>query len=206
MIVRAAGWLYRKLGGSRYFLAYLAFEVLSALTIALGTVGIFSLYQRVTDTQFWSIVAFSCACVLVALMAGVKKIRRSSQPLRDWIAGGRGEHGAAAAWRSAVGLPLEFVTREWWQPIVFIIVPVSIFIPIYLGLPATSALIVAAGAAVAVIYSAILHFFGSELWLRPVVEDIAERLPQGFSGDGIGAPLPWKLLGSLPMINVITGV
>src|SRR5918912_1449764 len=176
MIVRAAGWLYRKLGGSRYFLAYLAFEVSTALLIALGTVGIFSLYQSITDAQFRVLVGFSWVCVLVALFAGVKKIRRSSRPLLDWIQRGRTERGAAEAWRAAVGLPLEFVTRQWWQPIVFLIVPVSIFFPVYLGLPPISVLVVAA------------------------------RLPRGFSGEGVGAPLRWKLLGSLPMINVITGV
>jgi adenylate cyclase len=205
MIVTAAGWLYRKLG-PRYFLAYLAFEVSSALVITVGTVGIFSLYQRLDETQFHWIVAFSWCCVIVALVAGVKKIRRSSAPLREWMQGERGTDGAAEAWRSAVALPLEFVTRQWWQPIAFVIVPVALFIPIYLGLPPTSALVVAAGTGVSIVYVAILHFFGSELWLRPVVEEIAERLPRGFSGEGIGAPLRWKLLGSLPMINVVTGV
>jgi adenylate cyclase len=205
MMLRGARWVYRRLG-ARYFLAYLAFELGSALLIALGTVGIFSLYQRLTDTQFSVILAFSCGCVLAALAAGVKKVSRSSRPLRQWLDGQRGQAGAAEAWRTAVGLPLEFVTRQWWQPIVLIIVPVSIFIPLYLGLPAYSALIVAAGAGVAVVYSAILHFFASELALRPVIEDISEHLPGTFSGDGVGAPLRWKLLGALPMINVVTGV
>ena len=86
MTVRAARWLYRKLGGGQYFLAYLGFEVLSALTIALGTVGIFSLYQSLTETEFWTIVVFSWACVLVALTAGIKKIRRSSEPKKWRIA------------------------------------------------------------------------------------------------------------------------
>ena len=205
MLVSAAGWLYRKLG-SRYFLAYLAFELLSALTIALGTVGIFSLYQDLSDSQFHTIVLFSWGAVIVALAAGFKKIRRSSRPLREWVEGERGRAGAPEAWRTAVGLPLEFVTRQWWQPVVLIILPTAIFIPIYLGLPAYSALVIAAGTAVAVVYSAILHFFGSELALRPVVEEIATQLPPGFSGDGVGAPLRWKLLGALPLINVVTGV
>jgi adenylate cyclase len=205
MILTAARWLYGRFG-RRYFHSYLVFEFLSALAIALGTVGIFSLYQRLNDHQLHTIVAFSWGCVIVAFLAGVKKIRRSSGPVRDWLSGERGERAAVEAWRSAVGLPLEFVTRQWWQPIAFVIVPVSIFIPIYLGLEPVSALVIAAGAGVAVVYSAILHFFGSELWLRPVVEDIAEQLPHGFSGDGIGAPLRWKLLGALPMINVVTGV
>jgi adenylate cyclase len=205
MIVRAAGWLYRKLG-PRYFVAYLGWELFSALLIALGTVGIFSLYQRLSDSQLHTIVLFSWGAVLVALGAGFKKVRRSSKPLRDWVEGERGAEGAPEAWRTAVGLPLEFVTRQWWQPVVLVIVPNSIFITIYLGLPAYSALVVAAGTSVAVVYSAILHFFASELALRPVIEDIAKHLPRGFSGDGVGAPLRWKLLGALPLINVVTGV
>jgi adenylate cyclase len=205
MLVKSAGWLYRKLG-SRYFLSYLAWELFSALFIALGTVGIFSLYQKLTEDQLWTIVLFSWGTVLLALAAGFKKVRRSSRPLREWVEGPRGRDGAAEAWRTAVGLPLEFVTRQWWQPVVLIIVPTAIFVPAYLGLPAYSGLVIAAGTAVAVVYSAILHFFGSELALRPVIEDIAAQLPRGFSGDGVGAPLRWKLLGALPLINVVTGV
>ncbi|HKP91689.1 MAG TPA: adenylate/guanylate cyclase domain-containing protein [Thermoleophilaceae bacterium] len=205
MLVKAAGWLYRKLG-PRYFLLYLGWELFSALLIALGTVGIFALYQDLSQNELWTIVLFSWGTVLLALAAGFKKIRRSSAPLREWVDGARGPEGAKEAWRTAVGLPLEFVTRQWWQPVVLIIVPAAVFITIYLGLPAYSALVIAAGAGVAVVYSAILHFFGSELALRPVIEEIAEQLPGGFSGDGVGAPLRWKLLGALPLINVITGV
>ncbi|MEA2352290.1 MAG: adenylate cyclase, partial [Thermoleophilaceae bacterium] len=205
MILRAARWLYRKLG-ARYFLAYLGWELFSALLIAVGTVGIFSLYQRMSDSQVGTIVLFSLGTVLLALAAGFKKIRRSSRPLVEWVEGERSERGAAEAWRTAVGLPLEFVTRQWWQPVVLIIIPTAAFITAYLGLPAYSALVIAAGTSVAVVYSAILHFFASELALRPVIEDIAERLPRSFSGDGTGAPLRWKLLGALPLINVVTGV
>jgi class 3 adenylate cyclase len=52
----------------------------------------------------------------------------------------------------------------------------------------------------------VLHFFGSELALRPVVHDIALQLPPEFAERGSGVPLRWKLLGALPLINVITGV
>ena len=58
----------------------------------------------------------------------------------------------------------------------------------------------------AVGYAAILHFFSYEQFLRPVVEDIVEDLPSSFTGAPVGVPLRWKLLGALPLINVITGV
>src|SRR6266480_1810526 len=80
------------------------------------------------------------------------------------------------------------------------------YFPAYLGLSAWSALPIAAGISVAVIYAAILHFFASELALRPVIEDICPYLPEEFSGTGTGPSLRWKLMGALPAINVVTGV
>ena len=58
----------------------------------------------------------------------------------------------------------------------------------------------------AVAYAAILHFFAAEAFLRPVLADISEQLPRGVRGAAGGVPLRWKLLGALPLINVITGV
>jgi class 3 adenylate cyclase len=84
--------------------------------------------------------------------------------------------------------------------------PVSVFITVELDLPAYSVGILFGGALVAVAYAAVLHFFGSELALRPVVHDIALQLPPEFAERGSGVPLRWKLLGALPLINVITGV
>src|SRR5207248_9636695 len=129
-------------------------EVVSALIISVGTVGIFSLYQRMSNEQAHVIALFSWACVLIALAAGVKKVARSSRPLRDWINGDRDAEGAEEAWRTAVGLPLECVTRQWWQPVVFTGVPASIVSPAYLGLHAGSAPILAARTLVAVLCSA----------------------------------------------------
>ena len=205
MLVLFARWAYRRLG-SRYLYAYIVFEVVSALTIALGTVGIFSLYQDMTRAEFDRIVGFSWICVTLALLVGTGKMRRDLRPLQGWVRGERGERGALEAWRAAVSLPREVVVREAWRPMVFVVWPVAIFITAELDLPPWSVLVCAAGATVAVAYSAILHFFASELALRPVLEEICTQLPAEFALEGRGVPLRWKLLGSLPVINVITGV
>jgi class 3 adenylate cyclase len=98
------------------------------------------------------------------------------------------------------------VTRAAWLPALFVALPMSIFVTAELGLPAYSQLFLLAGTLVAVGYAAVLHFFGAELALRPVVHEIALQLPPEFSERGRGVPLRWKLLGTLPLINVITGV
>ena len=200
-----ARWAYRRLG-IRYLYASIAFELVSALTIALATVGIFSLYQDMTKGEFERIALVSWACVLVALVSSTVKLRRDLAPLTAWLRGARGERDSIAAWRTAVSLPREVVMREAWRPVVMVVLPISIYITLELGLPPYSVLILAAGALVSVTYTAILHFFASELALRPVLEEICEGLPPGFATEGYGVPLRWKLLGALPLINVITGV
>ena len=157
-------------------------------------------------SEFDRIVVFSWICVILALFVGTGKMRRDLAPLQEWVRGERGERGALEAWRAAVSLPRQMVTREAWRPMVFVVGPVAIFITAELDLPPWSLLVCAAGATVAVAYSAILHFFASELALRPVLEQICTKLPSEFAFEGRGVPLKWKLLGSLPVINVITGV
>src|SRR3954454_12075050 len=192
--------------GARYFKLYAAFEVVSAFLIVVGTLGLLTLYEKVSAGEFWRTVLFSCACLAVALSVGSWKFAREALPLLEWARGPRGSDGAPEAWRTAISLPVEFVTRGAWLPVVLVVAPVSVFITATLDLPAYSVLILFAAALVAVAYAAVLHFFGSELALRPVVHDIALQLPPEFAEHGSGVPLRWKLLGALPLINVVTGV
>jgi adenylate cyclase len=202
---RLADWGWRRFG-KRYFVAYFVFELVSAYLIAAGTLALLSLYQEMSVAEYVHIVLVAFACIALGIGLGAWGARGRMKPLTDWASGPRGREGAAEAWRTAVGLPVEIVTRSAWQPVVFVAVPVSVFTTLHLGLPWYSELIVFAGAAVAIAYSAVLHFFASEIALRPVVRDIARRLPPEFSGEGSGVSLRWKLLGTLPLINIVTGV
>jgi class 3 adenylate cyclase len=193
---------YRRMG-KHYFLLYVAFEFISAVVVALATLGLFALYTQPSSSEFWTVALFTEVCVLLStgymLMLGAKRVR----PIIDWM---EGHGGALAAWRASVAVPRELTLGLGWQPFVLVGVPVSIFATLEADLPAYSAFIIFAGAAVAIAYSAILHFFSYEQFLRPVVEDIVRDLPPNFTGDALGVPVRWKLLGALPLINVITGV
>jgi adenylate cyclase len=193
---------YRRMG-RHYFLLYLAFEFVSAFIVCLATLGLFALYTDPSASEFWTIAVFAEACVLLStgfmMWNGAQRVR----PIISWM---HGEGDALEAWRAAVEVPRELTLKVGWQPFLLIGVPVSIFATIEANLEPYSAFIIFAGAAVAVAYSAILHFFSYEQFLRPVVEDIVEELPPSFTGAAAGVPLRWKLLGALPLINVITGV
>ena len=185
---RLASWGWRRLG-SGYFKVYVAFEVLSALTITISTLGLLTLYEHVTFGEFVRIGLFACACVAVSLAVGMRKVLPKAAPLRRWVRDGRGREHAPEAWRSAISLPVEFVTRAAWLPVVLVALPVSIFVTVELNLPAYSELFLFAGTLVAIAYAAVLHFFAAEMALRPVVHDIALKLPPEFSR-AVGKPTP----------------
>jgi class 3 adenylate cyclase len=193
---------YRRMG-KNYFLLYVVFEFASAIVVCLATLGLFSLYTDPSSSEFWTIAVFAEVCVVLStafmMWGGAQQVR----PILAWM---EDQGGAMEAWRAAVEVPRELTLKVGWQPFLLIGVPVSIFATIEADLEPYSAFIIFAGAAVAVAYSAILHFFSYEQFLRPVVEDIVDALPPSFTGAPAGVPVRWKLLGALPLINVITGV
>ena len=199
--------LYRRLGRA-YFLLYLVFDVMSALVICLGTVGLFKLYADFETAEFFITLAFAEAITFLTVLWVIYRGWRVGRPLIRWVARSTERDGEASveAWRTGVAFPRQFVAVNGWQPFAWVSVPIAVFVTLYHGLPAYSALIIFAGALVAVSYAAILHFFASELFLRPVLAHVTEYLPDDFDLETRGVPLRWKLLGALPVINVITGV
>jgi adenylate cyclase len=193
---------YRRLR-KHYFLLYLAFEFVSAFVVCLATLGLFALYTDPSTSEFLWIALFSEACVFAGVTLMMVLGARQVRPVREWLDGRGDPH---EAWRVAVEAPRRLTLGVGWQPLILIAAPISVFATIEAGLEPYSALIIFAGATVAIAYSATLHFFSYEQFLHPVVEDIVSELPPGFTGAPLGVPLRWKLLGALPVINVITGV
>lgn len=196
------GRLYRKLG-TRYFGLYVVFECVSAFVVCLATVGIFSLYTETSAAEFWRVVAVAEGATLAAVIWAVAQAWRLTRPIIGWVRAGGPDEGALEVWRDAVSLPRAMAVANGWQPFVIVGVPVAVYSTFEFDLPVYSAAIIFAGTVVAVAYAAILHFFASELFMRPVLEDIARRLPPDFAGARLGVPLRWKLLGALPLINVM---
>jgi adenylate cyclase len=199
------GRLYKRLG-ARYFSIYVVFEFVSASVVCLATVGIFSLYTETSPAEFWRVAAVAEGVVILAVTYAVIREWRLARPIIDWIRAGRPEEDALGVWRCAVTMPRQLVLANGWRAFAIVALPVAVYATVEFGLPAYGGAIVFAGAMVAVGYAAILHFFSSELFMRPVLEDIARHLRRDFGGARLGVPLRWKLLGALPLINVITGV
>ena len=197
--------VYRRLG-TGYLWLFVAFEVVSASVVSLATVGLFSLYEPMDTESFWRVTVFAEVWVLIALGYTFVKTKLLIRPLTDWLRDGRPREGVGRAWKTAVSFPRDFVECTGFIPFLLVALPVSAYFTYEFELPVYSAGIIFGGTTVSVAYSAILHFFAAEAFLRPILSDISERLPEEFGAPPAGVPLRWKLLGALPLINVITGV
>lgn len=204
-MARVLDWLYRRLGAA-YFLLHLAIDGAAAALVCLGAVGLISIYQPMSVGAFWVVVGFAEAVVMAAFGFVVLRALKVLWPVLRWIRAGRGEEGAEDAWHAAVSFPRRVVAEAGWVPFVIAAVPLAAFLTLRFDLPYYSAGIIGAGALVAIAYAGVLSFFVAESLLRPVLRDIASKLPADFAVMPVGVPLRWKLLGSLPLINVVTGV
>jgi class 3 adenylate cyclase len=198
--------LYRRLGPRYPRLAVAAVFPLSLL-VAFAGLWLLTLYQPMSTRQFWTIVAVGEALALLEIAVATPYAVRLVRPAKPWLAGARNRAAVQEAWRALVGLPIAFVSYRGPLAIVLNIVPISLFITLYLDLNWIALPILLAGAAIVVLYGVFLRFFALEQVLRPVLADLSLSVPGGIAAEG--APvmtLRWRLLLALPAINVISGV
>jgi class 3 adenylate cyclase len=174
--------------------------------IVLGGMGLLRLYQPMSDSDFWLLVAVSQAIVAVDNVISIKLTRRIWRPVRAWERGAHDETSTVAAWTALATLPLQYVREVRKYPFVFGYLPFMAFVTWKLDLPWYSFFVLTVAGTVVLAYSLIVRYFTIEVVSRPVLEKLARELPADFTIDAPGLPLRWRLLAFAPVINVITGV
>ncbi len=200
----ALTWMYRKLG-RRYPGVFITLELQSAFLIATGAVALFSFYYNVTSGDFLKILAITLGLTAVGIWFVIFRVLGRLRPLRAWIGGARSSQQTAEAWHLAVNLPMELIRRDFLVPVVVTVIAVIASIAV-LGLSWLAFFPIAIAALLTVAYAATLHYLALELALRPILFDINSTLDMPVRIDRPVVPLRVKLLGSLPLINVITGL
>jgi adenylate cyclase len=199
--------LYRRLG-PRYPTLVLfggaPFAVATALLAMAGT----ALYVDVAPAEFLRLIVAALLLIWsVDWLIAARLIRAEMEPVRAWLAGARSQDDAIRAWESGAGLPLALLGH---RTLYAMVVPGVALWDLYatweLDFPAYSAPIFFLGSLVVYLYFVVVRFLALELTVRPVLEDIASSLPDGVSLELPLVPLRWRLLASLPAVNLITGV
>jgi adenylate cyclase len=205
VVGRLQHWAYRRLG-SRYPVAVVAAQIQFGALVVVAGVGLLTLYTDMTSSQFWTILLVALALTFLESLASTRAARDLTRPARRWLEGDHRDVTTVAAWRATATLPGELLRRRALATVVWNVVPLCVFITVYLDLDANAFLAVFAAAGVVLLYGVVLRFLLVELSLRPVVEDIARELPDHARLGRAGVPIRWKLLAGLPLINIITGV
>ncbi len=134
---------------------------------------------------------------------------RFMAPLRTWIANANKRDDpvlATRAWETAVGVPMEVALKELRWPVLLVAIPGVIAAIFTLDLNPWAAIPLMAGCLIAIGYGSVLHYFGLESGMRPVLKDINRQHAPWARTEIQVLPLRVKLMASLPLINIITGL
>lgn len=197
--------LYARLGPS-YPRVALATQALGSLVVAFAGIALLTLYQPMSAEQFWVIVAVTLTVITFNNLVDLSVVSRLIRPADPWLRGDRTEATAMAAWEAMATLPVDLARSPRTILMIGGVVPITAFITVYLGLTWYAWPILLAGGVVVLMYGAFLRFFGIEVILRPLLEELSGALPDTPATSVRSIPLRWRLLLSLPTINVITAV
>jgi len=199
--------LYARLG-PRYARRALLASLPAAYLFGLVATLVTSLYTDMTVGQFWRLLLASSVLIWTAEVAlEVRLVHRRIVPVQAWASRARTPADAAAAWAAGAGLPLERL-RHW--PLYVAAVPGMALWALYavsvLDLPAYSIAIFFVASVLVYLYWVALRFLAIELILRPVLEEVGRALPETDEFEPRRVPLRWRLLATLPGVNLVTGL
>jgi class 3 adenylate cyclase len=197
-------FLYRRLG-SAYPLVFMVVELQTALFIVAGTLALFTFYFEGDTTEYLTVLVVALVLTECAILASIWRLRPQIKPLSEWIGGDRDEEATERAWEAAASLPIVLLRRDLPIPVLISALPICIVGIIVLDLSPLAIFPLLAGAAVAMGYSAILHYLAVETGMRPLLLDINASSP-GLTTNFWAVSLRTRLLVALPVINLITGL
>ena len=197
-------WLYRRLG-PWYPRVFVTAEMLVAFPVVLGALALFSFYYNPGPEKGPIILLAALVMTGVAVVAVLARVLQRLRPVTRYLRGDHSARSTSEAWRAAVDIPTQLVRRDFFVP-VLITVPLAILAAVLLGLSWFAVFPLLLVSLIVVGYAAILHYLALEVAMRPVLYDINETLAEPVRIERPDLTLRVKLLASLPLINVITGM
>jgi adenylate cyclase len=198
-------YAYAKLG-RRYPRVVLAAQFQAAHVVVLAGVAMLTLYQEMSTAEFLRLVIVAEILIALENALSLRMVFRVLRPADPWLAGDHSPDAASAAWRALVELPLDYIVRSRFKPLVLSAAPFVAYAAVTLDLDALSVVILIAGGLVVTLYGVALRYFVMELSMRPVLEHVSRDLPDDFRIGRAGVPLRLKLLTAVPAMNIVTGV
>jgi class 3 adenylate cyclase len=148
---------------------------------------------------------------LTAVVIGISIVRASvfMRPIGRWIASPERRENpvlATRAWETAIGVPAAVAIREMIWPVLFVAIPGVVGSIVVFDFNPLSAIPLMAGSLIAIGYGGVLHYFGMESGMRPVLKDINRQHAPWARAEIQVLPLRIRLMASLPVITLIAGL
>jgi len=202
---RLARALYERMG-HRYRLVFFVSEQGAALTVAALTVYLIASYYEpsTSDLQFLLVTGgvFTLVAVGWALWRGTPYLARvvawqqsESPTVKESV----------AAWDAATNFPIRSFRANSLTVGAIAAIPVILLLQWRLDLSLATAPVLLAAILAPVAYATILNYFIAELFMRPVVEDIASELPDDFPFEPNGLLIRKRLKILLPVFTTWVG-
>jgi len=190
--------LYRRLG-TRYIDGAALAIVLNGVAVAGFGLIVLALYVDVHGNELALFAACSAAAYVVENLVAARYLREIGAPIR----GG----ASLEAWSAAARLPLALVRRPSLYLIGAIgVAAADLVLAAQLDLPAAKAALLFPVSYLLYVSSAVLHFTGLELGMRPVLEDVGGRLSDASLRDVARVSLHRRLVVTVPMVTWGAGV
>src|SRR4051812_36571691 len=198
--------LYRRLG-RRYSLLFPIAQDPASMVIATIAVLLLTSYYDPTSRELWLMLVAGWTSSLIAIWYAFWRSRPYHARVVTWIENERPTpEETVAAWDAATNLPMRSFKANAGIVGAVAAVPAIAVISATLNLDWIGVLVLLAATLPAVAYAIVLNYFTAELLMRPVVQDIADELPEDFPFTANGLLIRKRLKILLPVFTTFVGL
>jgi adenylate cyclase len=203
---RIARRFYDRLG-SRYPRVWPAIQIPSSIVVVCGVILIFASFYDPTSGELLAILAAGSVFTSIGITWAISLQWPEFQRLMRW----RQDPDPAPeetieAWEVATTLEMRSYRAASLRVNAIAALPTIVTTIAVLGLPWHAALVLLLVTIPAAGYGTVLNYSTGEQLMRPLIEDIAARLPDEFSFKPAGLGVGARLLISLPVFTATTGL
>src|SRR5581483_7078539 len=205
MLDRPARRVYLRLGRD-YKLVFAATQEPAALVVATVAVLLITSYYDPSTGQTLACLGIGWGATITALSYALWRWRPYLARVEAWQdADEPTAEQSIAAWDAATNFPMRSFRANFIAVNAIAALPAIAAMTAVLHEPWWAAFVLLAGALPALGYATILNYFIAELLMRPVIDDIAARLPDDFPFTANGLLIRNRLKILLPIFTSFVG-
>jgi signal transduction histidine kinase len=196
--------LYDRMGSRLVLVAIAGGLVMGMINTAITGIW-FGRYLGVSTSQLFVLVGVGAMALVTGGLIGIFLSRDMIRRVLAWSGDGRTRETAPETWNVLVRTPFVVVTRACLC--VAVLIPgYAVWVVAYLGEPAYAVAPTAGSFVAGVGWGWVMITFGAELFVRPMLEDVAAHLPPDFKPNARTWRLQTKAIAPLPVVIYIASL